>query len=100
MTRKRSNPRPAAEAGEERSEAEASAAAADRGRPGRRTTEERTRAVLDLLAGKATIDQLAKRFGILPSTIERWREVALEGLEQSLRQGSGHSARELELERK
>ena len=38
-------------AGAERSEAQASEAAADRGRPGRRTTEERTRAVLDLLRG-------------------------------------------------
>ena len=100
MSRKRSKPRLAADAGAERSEAEASAAAADRGRPGRRTTEERTRAVLDLLSGKATVDQLAKRFGILPATIERWREVALEGLEQSLRQGTGRTGRELELERK
>lgn len=30
-----------------------------RGRPGRRSVEDRTEAVLALLAGKATVDQLA-----------------------------------------
>jgi transposase-like protein len=55
--------------------------------------------VLDLLAGKASVDQLARRFGVQPATIEKWREVALEGIAQSMRQGSGKSARELELEK-
>jgi hypothetical protein len=31
------------------------------GRPGRRSVEDRTQAVLELLAGKATVDQLARR---------------------------------------
>jgi transposase-like protein len=70
-----------------------------RGRPGRRTTEERTDAVLQLLSGKATVDQLARRFGVQASTVERWREQALEGIAESMRQGSGKSARELQLER-
>jgi transposase-like protein len=39
-----------------------------RGRPGRRTTEERTQAVLELLSGKASVDQLASRFGVQAST--------------------------------
>jgi len=89
----------AAGAGAERSEAPDPAATERRGRPGRRSLEDRTRAVLDLLAGKASVDQLARRFGLQPVTIEKWREVALEGIAQSMRQGSGKSARELELEK-
>ena len=86
------------EAGAERSEAEASPDGR-RGRPGRRSVDERTQAVLDLFAGKATVDQLVQRFGVQASTVERWREQALGGVEQALRQGSGKSPRELELER-
>lgn len=41
-----------------------------KGRPGRRTVEERQQAVLDLLAGKASVDQLARRLGVLPATVE------------------------------
>ncbi len=54
-----------------------------RGRPGRRSTEERTQAVLELLSGKATVDQLAFRFGVQPSTVQRWHEAALEAVEVS-----------------
>ena len=71
-----------------------------RGRPGRRSTEERTQAVLELLSGKATVDQLAFRFGVQPSTVQRWREVALEAVEAALRQGSSKTSLELELEKK
>lgn len=70
-----------------------------RARPGRRTVEERQRAVLELLAGKATVDQLARRLGVLPETIEGWRQDALAGVEEALRRGSGKTPRELELER-
>ena len=84
--------------GAERSEAE-SFDDAVRGRPGRRSAQERTEAVLALLAGKASIDQLARRFGVRPATVEGWREQALEGIAESMRRGSGKSARELELER-
>lgn len=90
-------------AGAERSEAEGAATieAPDvrRGRPGRRSTEERTRAVLELLAGKASVDQLALRFGVQAQTIERWREQALEGIGEALREGGVESARERELVR-
>jgi transposase-like protein len=87
------------EAGAERSEAEASVGAS-RGRPGRRSTEERTNAVLELLSGKATVDQLARRFGVYPATIEKWREVAIESISGGLRQGDGKTPRELALERR
>jgi transposase-like protein len=72
----------------------------ERARPGRRTVEERQRAVLELFAGKATVDQIARRLGVHASTVEGWRQDALGGVEQALRRGSGKTAAELELERK
>jgi transposase-like protein len=69
-----------------------------RGRPGRRTVEERRRAVLELLGGKATVDQVAMRFGVLPQTVEGWRNDALAGIYAAMKQGTGKSARELDLE--
>jgi transposase-like protein len=84
--------------GAERSEAEALDGAV-RGRPGRRSAEDRRQAVLELLSGKATVDQLARRFGVHAATVESWREQAMEGIGEALRQGTGKSARELELER-
>ena len=69
------------------------------GRPGRRTAEERTKAVLELLSGKASIGALARRFGVRERTIEKWREQALESVEQSMRQGDPRSGRERELEK-
>jgi len=74
-------------------------AAVRRGRPGRRTADERSEAVLQLLAGKATVDQLAAKFGVQAATIERWREIALESLAAAMRQGTAKSPHELELER-
>jgi len=59
---------------------------------------ERKQAVLDLLAGKATVDQVARRFGVRAETVEGWRSLALEGIEGAFRQGSTQSARERELE--
>ncbi len=54
--------------------------------------------MLELLGGKATVDQVAMRFGVLPQTVEGWREDALAGIDAALKQGTGKSARELELE--
>lgn len=71
---------------------------AQRGRPGRRSVEERQEAVLALMSGKASVDQLALRYGVRPATIEGWREQALVGVEAALRQG-GRTVRERELER-
>ena len=70
-----------------------------RGRPGRRSAEERREAVLDLIAGKATLDQIARRFGVHADTVEGWRDEALAAIEAALRRGSAKSPRELELER-
>jgi len=70
-----------------------------RGRPGRRTVEERQQAVLDVLAGKASVDQVARRLGVLPTTVEGWRQDALAGVAEALRRGSGKTERERELER-
>ena len=85
--------------GAERSEAQ-DPAGVHRGRPGRRSVDERSQAVLELLSGKATVDQLAFRFGVRPETVEGWRDTALEGVGQAMRQGTGKSAREIELEKK
>jgi transposase-like protein len=71
-----------------------------RARPGRRTVDERRQAVLELMSGKATVDQIARRLGIHASTVEGWREDALGGITQALQRGSGKTAEELELERK
>lgn len=38
-------------------------------------------------------------FGVLPQTVEGWRDDALAGIDEALRRGNGKSARELELER-
>lgn len=58
-----------------------------RGRPGRRTAEERKQAVLELFAGKATVDQLARRYGVYPSTVEGWRDEALQAVEGAFKRG-------------
>lgn len=71
-----------------------------RARPGRRTVEERQRAVLELMAGKTTVDQIARRLGVHAATVEGWRADALAGVEQALRRGTGKTAAELELQRK
>ncbi len=89
--------RRAAEPAAERSEAEGSAAR--RGRPGRRTVADKKEAVLQLLAGKASVDQLAHRFGVKPETVEGWRTEALGGIEKAF-MAPGKSASERELEKK
>ena len=101
MTRKQSRNRRGSASprgGVERSEAEALGDAV-RGRPGRRSAEERREAVLELLSGKASVDQIAQRFGVRAGTVEGWREQAMEGIAEALRQGSGKSSRELQLEK-
>ena len=61
--------------------------------------KERQESVLELMAGKASVDQIAKRLGVLPETVEGWRDDAVAGMAEALRRGSGKTARELELER-
>lgn len=55
--------------------------------------------MLELMSGKASVDQLARRFGVQPETIEGWRAEALEGMREAMRRGTGRSEREAELER-
>jgi transposase-like protein len=71
-----------------------------RGRPGRRTAEQRREAVMAVLSGKASVDQVARQYGVLAETVEGWRDEALAAIEGSFaRGGDGRSARERELER-
>ena len=70
-----------------------------RGRPGRRSAQDRHSAVLEILQGKATIDQVARRLGVHPETVEGWKETALEGMTAALQRGDGPSPRERELEK-
>lgn len=69
-----------------------------RGRPGRRTAQERKAAVLDILSGKAGVEQVAIRLGVTEATVNGWKEDALEALGATVRR-DGKSAREQELER-
>lgn len=71
-----------------------------RGRPGRRSVEDRQRAVLELMSGKATVDQVARRMGVLPSTVEGWRQDALAGIKGALSRGNGKSTSAQAMERK
>ena len=98
MSKTRSKRAPRGDGGE-RSEPKSPGGAAHRRRPGRRTAAERKQAVLQLLTGKATVDQLARRFGVKPETVEGWRELALEAMEDAFRLGTTRSPREAELER-
>ena len=59
----------------------------------------RERDLTDLLAGKASVDQLARRHGVLPATVEGWRQDAIAGVAEALRRGTGKTERERELER-
>jgi transposase-like protein len=70
-----------------------------RGRPGRRSAADREEAVLELMSGLASVDQLARKFGVKPETIEGWRAEAVEGMREAMRRGTGRSEREAELER-
>lgn len=70
-----------------------------RGRPGRRSLQDRQSAVLDILQGKATVDQVARRLGVRAETVVGWRDAALAGMEAALQRGDGPTARERELEK-
>lgn len=59
---------------------------------------DRHNAVLEVLHGKATIDQIARRLGVRPETVVGWRDAALEGMTAALQRSEGPSARERELE--
>lgn len=60
---------------------------------------ERQDAVLRLLSGRASADQLGRQYGVLPETVLGWRDTALAAFESALRTGDGRTERERELER-
>jgi transposase-like protein len=62
--------------------------------------DDRVQAVLELLSGKTTVDQLAMRFGVRASTVQAWREEAVASMAEAMRQGRGRSEREVMLEKK
>jgi transposase-like protein len=64
-----------------------------RGRPGKRSIEEKQQAVLDVLSGKATIAQVAKRLCVLPETVESWKQDALAGMAGAFRRGRRRAKR-------
>jgi len=70
-----------------------------RGRPGRRSVAEKRQAVLSLLSGKASVDQLARQYGGSAETVVGWRDQALVGIEEVLARGDSRTPRERELER-
>jgi transposase-like protein len=70
-----------------------------RGRPGRRSGDDRTSAVLELLSGKATVEQIGRRLGVQAETVLRWRDAAIAGMAESLKQADGKTKRERELQR-
>ena len=70
-----------------------------RGRPGRRSAAERSEAVRLLLSGKASIEQLARKYAVSQETIESWRAPGVDALAASFRAPSSSSARQKELER-
>jgi transposase-like protein len=77
---------------------EAPAGASPCGRPQRPSVEAKEKAVLEILAGKATVEQIVRRLAVTPETVEGWRAEALEGVRNGLRY-HGRSPREVELER-
>lgn len=80
--------------GTERSEVE-SAPSGRRGQPGRRSVEDKVAAIRELMAGRATVDQLALRFGVRAETIEGWRAEAMGAIEQAFRKGPSPEERAL-----
>ncbi len=74
-------------------------AGAERGRPGRRSAAQRREAVLSLLSGKGSVDNVAKQYGVLPDTVVGWRDAALQAIENAMNMGSGSTARERDLMR-
>lgn len=55
--------------------------------------------MLELMVGKATVNQVARRLGVHTSTVSGWRDDAIAGMAEALRRGSGKTSRELEFEK-
>jgi transposase-like protein len=76
-----------------------SAGEVTRGRPGRRSATERREAVMALLSGKSSADQLARQYGVHADTVLGWRDAAVSAIEEAMVTGGGESSRERALER-
>jgi transposase-like protein len=76
-----------------------SAGGVTRGRPGRRSATERREAVMALLSGKSSADQLARQYGVHADTVLGWRNAAVSAAEEAMVTGGGESSRERALER-
>ncbi len=55
--------------------------------------------MLDILKGKASVEQVARRLGVTTDTVERWQETAVAGVEAALTL-DGPSPRERALDRR
>lgn len=64
------------------------------------TPAEKRQAVLDVLAQRATISEVCRDKGISAQTFSRWREQALDGMEQALADKADRNGREADLERR
>lgn len=71
---------------------------ARRGRPQRPKLEAKESAILELIGGKATVEQITRRLNVTADTVEGWMAQALRGVSNGLRY-AGRSPREVELER-
>jgi transposase-like protein len=60
---------------------------------------DRQNAAMEVLQGKATIDQIALSLGVRPETVAGWRHVALADMESTPVRGDGPTERERERKR-
>ena len=69
------------------------------GRRSNFTAKQKAEVVLSVLSKQTTIAEACRRHGITETTFARWREQAVNGMENGLEQRSGASGREASLER-
>ena len=69
------------------------------GRRSNFTSRQKADIVLSVLSKQVTAAEACRRHGITETTLARWREQALEGIEKSLEGKSVGQSREAELER-
>lgn len=70
------------------------------GRRSKFTPAQKREAVLGVLTKKRTISETCRELGITAQTFARWREQALEGMDEALSDRAERSAREAVLEKK
>ena len=70
------------------------------GRRSQFTPAQKRQAVLSVLTKKRTVSEVCRELGISGQTFARWREQALDGMEEALSDKAERSAREAVLEKK